>query len=76
MFRNHVLGVPVWPVVVVFAAVTLLVLTMSRRGTPQCGRKVRTRGKVSSTTRPGRHFVTSWRSQALPSGSLNEAQEA
>ncbi len=31
---------------------------------------------ASASTRPGKRTVTSWNSQPLPSGSVNEANEA
>jgi len=69
-------GVPVRPVRIVLAAVALLVLAMraaARRSA--LARSVAEGNVVSASTRPGNRAVTSWNSQPLPSGSLNEAKE-
>jgi hypothetical protein len=40
LLAHHVLGVPVWPVLVALPAGTFLVLAVGRRRTPKCTRQI------------------------------------
>jgi hypothetical protein len=54
----------------------LLVLAVRGRRTSKRGRELSRRGEGGvRVQRPGNRAVTSWNSQPLPSGSLNEANE-
>ena len=76
LLRNHVGSIPIGPVLVP-PADTLLVLAMRRGRAPKCGGEITVEAKVAlASTRPGNRTVSSWSSQLLPSGSLNDANEA
>ena len=76
LLAHHVLGVPIRPVGVRRTDPLLVLAVGGRRTSERAARSLAdTKLVVVGSIRPGSRVVTSWNSQALPSGSLIVANE-